>query len=117
MNLIHRLFISTFIAALYVGFDIFTMKVGGDIAGGIHYEPHDWSEIYNELPKYIFCFIFFFIGSFIYNSLSKKKNLICPNCEHAFISYKTLGEANCPKCSEIGEQAGNFYKRHPEMKK
>lgn len=92
------------------------MIIGGDLSGGIHYEPHTLEELKKEIPWFIFFFCVTFIGTFIYNSLSKKKNLICPNCEHAFISYKGVESYICPKCSSPSELAEGFYKRHPELK-
>ena len=92
------------------------MIIGGDLAGGIHYEPHTLEELKKEIPGFIIFFCVTFIGTFIYNSLSKKINLICLNCEHAFISYKGAENFKCPKCSSPGEPAEGFYKRHPELK-
>ncbi len=104
-------------ASLYVGLDIFVMKIGGDVAGGIHYESHTWEELIDNIPEFSIFFAVTFIGTFVYNSLSKAKNLICPNCEHAFISYKAIMESKCPKCSSFGEKSEGFHERHPEFKK
>jgi len=116
MKLSSRILLSTFIAATYVGINIIVLIIGGDLAGGIHYEPHSLEELRNEIPGFLIFFIVTFVGTFIYNSLSKKKNLICPNCEHPFISYKTIEKSKCPKCSSASELADGFYKRHPELK-
>jgi protein-arginine kinase activator protein McsA len=102
---------------MYVGIEIVVRITGGDLAGGIHYEPHSIQELKNHIPKFVITFVLIFIGTFIYNSLSKRKNLVCPNCEHAFVSFKSLKESQCPNCSSIGEIADGFYNRHPEFKK
>jgi len=116
MRLTARILISAIIAAACVGINIFVMIIGGDLAGGIHYEPHTLEELRSEIPGLSVFFIVTFIGTFIYISLSKKKYLICPKCEHSFISYKAVEKLLCPKCSSASESADGFYKRHPELK-
>ena len=117
MKISSRLLLSTFIAILYVGIEIIARITGGDLAGGIHYEPHSSEELKIHIPKFIITYILIFIGTFVYNSLSKRKNLICQKCEHAFVSFKSLEESKCHNCSNIGEKAEGFYNRHPEFKK
>lgn len=116
MNRFNRYFIPLFAASLYLSVDIFVRKFGGDLAGGIHYNPHPWSELKESLPHSLVIFVVVLFGMFIYQALSKEKELICPCCEHAFICYKDLYECKCPKCGSLGEDVKGFYKRHPEWK-
>jgi hypothetical protein len=116
MKLTSRVYLSTFIASLYVGINIFVMKIGGDLAGGIHYDSHTWEELKTEIPKFITFFIVVFVGTFVYSALSKEKNLICPKCENSFVTYKNITDSICPICSSVGELAEGFYERHTEFK-
>lgn len=100
---------SLFYSAVLLISIVITRKFGANSWGEPYSEPRTWHEIRAEAPVFIFLFIASFVVILLFKIVGKKKEMICPNCEEPFISYRSIEESYCPSCKEKGVLLKGYF--------